>query len=197
MGYAYDRVSMRRIDSDGRLHVRLAPITRTQVAAYVGREIPDGERYGLDPNETYMLYRSGQELEKAVRSACGLPILARHVASTADNHPSDLTIGCSGNDAIWDPPFVRVSLTFWDGDAIAAIEDQSAEQISSGYRYVFDPSPGSFEGVRYDGVMRDIEFNHAIICPVGRAGPTVMVHDQNPQWLAAERYRELKRRFAA
>jgi hypothetical protein len=157
------------------MHVALAPITREQVAGYLGREVPDGDRYGLRDDATYQILRPAAELAKAVSSANGLPILREHVVTSADEHPRDLTIGSTMNNAVWDEPFVRVSLTFWDGDAIADIESGAVEQISAGYRYIFDTSPGVFHGQRYSGVMRDVAFNHIIVCEKGRAGPSVMV----------------------
>jgi uncharacterized protein len=133
----------------------------------------------------FQVWRPASELAKSVSSANGLPILSRHVATSAEDHPADIVVGATMGDAIWDPPFVRVSLVIWDAGAIDAIEDGSAEQISAGYRYAYLPVAGSWMGKRYSGVMADIEFNHLALVESGRAGPTVMVHDEF-------RFRELR-----
>ncbi len=38
-------------------------------------------------------------------------------------------------------------------------------------------TPGTYAGVRYDGVMRDIAANHVALVRKGRAGPDVVVGD--------------------
>jgi uncharacterized protein len=34
-------------------------------------------------------------------------------------------------------------------------------------------SPGEFEGMKYDGVMRDLACNHVALVAAGRCGPDV------------------------
>lgn len=50
------------------------------------------------------------------------------------------------------------------GDAVARIDDQSREdslkEISCGYALDVDPTPGTFNGERYDQVQRNIRYNH-------------------------------------
>lgn len=46
---AFDYVSVRSFDQDGRLRVREANISRACVNPYAGDEIPGWERLGLDP----------------------------------------------------------------------------------------------------------------------------------------------------
>lgn len=60
---AFDKaVSFRWHDADGRLHVDKSNLTRVQVAPYYGREIPDYEKLGLDPEKIYQGYRPAEEL---------------------------------------------------------------------------------------------------------------------------------------
>ena len=71
---AYDSMqfeeSARTIDDNGFLHVTGCNITKEQVAPYFGREIPNWQRLGLNPDSIYKLYRPAAELKKAVE---GLP----------------------------------------------------------------------------------------------------------------------------
>ena len=63
------------------------------------------------------------------------------------------------------------ALDVWSGPAIKAIEADERKELSSGYRYRADMSPGvTPDGVRYDGVMRDIDASHVALVPSGRAG---------------------------
>jgi hypothetical protein len=55
-------------------------------------------------------------------------------------------------------------------------------ELSSSYRYRADMTPGTAaNGERFDGVMRDIIFNHVAIVERGRAGPDVAVGDSLSQ----------------
>src|SRR5258708_19165512 len=68
-------------------------------------------------------------------------------------------------------------LSVWDGEAIELIDSEAQKELSSGYRYRADMTPGTFEGEQYDGVMRDIVGNHVALVKEGRAGSDVIVAD--------------------
>ncbi|MGB8839433.1 MAG: DUF2213 domain-containing protein, partial [Aliidongia sp.] len=71
---------------------------------------------------------------------------------------------------------------------IDAVESGAQRELSCGYRYVAEMSPGtSPDGVKYDGRMTQIVANHVALVEAGRAGPDVMVADamlQLPRRLA-------------
>ncbi|WP_163365475.1 DUF2213 domain-containing protein, partial [Enterobacter asburiae] len=72
---ALDRATVRSIDADGHLHVERTPISKAVVNPYYGREVPDFERLGLDPEHIYRLYRDPKELARAASSFEGKPLL--------------------------------------------------------------------------------------------------------------------------
>ena len=47
-----------------------------------------------------------------------------------------------------------------------------------GYYYDPDMTPGEIQGLRYDGIMRNIRANHGALVEEGRAGPDVIVADE-------------------
>lgn len=176
--FAFDRESVRRVDDDGHLHVGVTNISKANVCPYWGREIPDYESLGLDPNKQYRLYRDPEELAKGAPTFNNKPLLARHVEISAEDHPDDLTVGSTGTDATFEHPFLRNSLVVWKGSAIKDIESEAKKELSSAYRYRADMTPGtSPEGEDYDGVMRDIVGNHVALVKEGRAGADVVVCD--------------------
>lgn len=59
---AFDSASMRTVDANGFLHVERSPLTRVQVAPYLGREISGWQAQGLDPEKIYHAYRPPEEL---------------------------------------------------------------------------------------------------------------------------------------
>ena len=58
----------RRYDADGRLHILRTPISKATVNPYYGREIPDADKLGLEPERVYYLLRDPGELAKAIIS---------------------------------------------------------------------------------------------------------------------------------
>lgn len=173
---AFDRASTRTYDQDGHLHVAHTPISKANVCPYYGREIPDWEGLGLSPDRLYQLLRDPEELEKAAASFAGKPLLNVHRPVTADDHEKEAVAGSISNP-IWEAPYLKADLSIWDGLAIKAIEAETQKELSSGYRYRADMTPGTYEGVRYDGVMRDLIGNHVALVREGRCGPDVVVGD--------------------
>jgi hypothetical protein len=190
---AYDRASVRTYDSDGRLHVAVAPLSKATVNPYLGGEIPGAEALGLDPAKTYFLLRPAEELARAVASFNSLPVLTEHVAVNAEDHGPEIVVGATGTDARWSPPYITNSLVVWAQDAIAGIEDGSAQQISAAYRYLPIVEPGTFAGQRFDMRMTAIKGSHIALVERGRAGPDVVIGDSFPRALQRPRYLQLER----
>lgn len=174
---AFDRASVRTIDVDGRLHVEITNISKANVCPYLGREIPNWEGLGLDPDRVYQLLRDPDELQRAAPTFNNIPLLSKHVPFTVDEHDKEIIVGSTGTRAIFDAPFLKNGLVVWDAIAIAGINSKEQCELSSAYRYTADMTPGVYEGTPYDGVMRNIQGNHVALVEVGRAGPDVVVGD--------------------
>lgn len=173
--------SVRSYDKDGHLRIARTPISKANICEYYGREIPDSELLGLDADKKYRLLRDPEELKRGANSSNGKQLLIKHVPVNSEDRQADLTVGSLGTDAEFSYPYLYNSMTVWDADAIRGIEDDSQRELSCGYRYRADMTPGEFEGTPYDGVMRDIDFNHVALVPEGRAGADVMVCDEKPK----------------
>lgn len=182
-----DAGSARRKDENGFLHVADNPVSRVQVAPYYGYEIPDWQKYRLDPDRQYHFLRPADELEAMVPSIKNLPIELDHHETDAENLPKAAVIGSMGSDARFDGEFLRVSLCFTDADAIRAIESGEIRELSMSYFFDLDMTPGSHEGQPYDGVMRNLRGNHLALVTSGRCGPHVGVRDAaSPQPLETD-----------
>ena len=180
---AFDKATVRKVDQDGKLHIAISHITKAMVCPYFGHEIPNYKELGLDANTVYNLLRDPQELEKAAHTFNKLPILSKHepvFVGLTDQDFKPHLIGFSGDDAVYNAPYVDNSLVIYDSVAIAAIEQSAQKEISCGYRYKPVMTKGSYDGVEYDGVMTDIVGNHIAIVESGRAGSDVVVGDKNP-----------------
>ena len=185
-GMAFDRATVRSVDPDGRLHVEMSNISKANVCPYLGKEIPDWQALGLQPDKIYQLLRDPEELRKAAPTFNNLPLLSQHVPVSAANHQPDLVVGSTGTDAEFSHPYLKNSLVVWAKDAIDAIQSEVQKELSSAYRYRADMTPGTFQGARYDGVMRNIVGNHVALVKEGRAGTDVVVGDSKPAAIAQQ-----------
>ena len=173
--------SMRSKDANGFLHVASSNISKEVVNPYYGREIPGWEEKGLDPNHIFYGYRAGEELAKAAKTFDGLPLLIDHHIEDAEDPQKEYRVGSLGTDARWEAPYLKNSLIVTDAEAIRAIEDGRMKELSCAYRYEPDWTPGTFEGVPYDFIMRNIQGNHVALVEEGRAGADVVVADAKPR----------------
>jgi hypothetical protein len=175
---AMDRMpSVRSRDANGFLHVEVSNISKANVCPYYGREIPGD--LGLEPDQVYYLYRDPEELRAAAETFNNIPLLSEHVPVLPDSLPEELIIGSTGTDAEFDGTYLRNSLVVWRQAEQDAIEAERKRELSCGYRYRADMTPGvTPEGLRYDGVMREIMGNHVALVIEGRAGPDVVVGDE-------------------
>lgn len=177
---AMDRApTMRNKDINGWLHVKDCRISKANVCPYIGKEIPNSEKLGLDPEKVYHLYRDAAALEASAASFERAPLMIVHVGVTAENPNKQKIIGAISN-VRWMAPYLVADLTVWDGEGIEAIESERQQELSPGYHYKPDMTPGSMHGQSFDGRMLDIVANHLAIVDTGRTGPDVMVNDKAP-----------------
>lgn len=185
---AFDKDSVREKRRDGQLVVHRAHITKANVCPYRGEEIPGWEELGLEGNKIYELFRDPEELKKAAPTLNGVQLLRKHIPVNADDHQPYDTVGSLGTDAEFvedgGENYLDNSLFINAADAIEGIESGKKRELSAGYHYTPDMTPGNFRGTRYDGVMRDIVFNHVALVEDGRAGPDVVVGDSMENLMA-------------
>lgn len=173
--------SVRHYDKDGQLHVSRTPISKAMICEYWGREIPGFQQLGLDANTKYRLLRDPEELKLGAASSNGKQLMFEHTPVNADDPKKESWIGSVGTDAEFDAPYLYNSIHVHDRLGIDGIESGEQKQLSSSYRYRADMTPGAFQGEAFDGVMRDIDFNHVTTCAAGRCGDDVFVHDSKPK----------------
>ncbi len=167
----------RHYDADGRLHILRTPISKATVNPYYGREIPGAAELGLELERVYYMLRDPGELAKAAQSFARVQLMFIHTAVSADDPKQESIAGTIGSDVEFLAPYLIADMCVWDAEAIAGIETETIEELSSSYRYRADMTPGMYEGQRYDGIMRDIQGNHVALVKAGRAGSDVKAAD--------------------
>jgi hypothetical protein len=174
---AFDKSSVRRTDTDGRLFLETSRISKAGVNPYWGREIVGWSELGLDPDKVYQVFRPPEELEKGAHTFNNIPILAIHTHVTAKNPKKEVIIGSTGSTANFDGEYLNNGLGFWDAEYIEKIDSEEQRELSSSYRYIPILENGSYNGSPYDIKMTQIEGNHVALVVEGRAGPDVLVAD--------------------
>ena len=174
--------TMRTIDASGRMHIARSHITKACVNPYYGREIPNSEALGLLPNKIYYMLRDPVELEKAAPTFARIQILSKHIPlleiqRMSEDEIKKFVVGAIGSDVQWLSPYIDADVSIWDQDAIQGIEDDSQREFSCAYRYVPIMTTGEFEGVKFDGIMTQIEADHLALVESGRAGGDVIAAD--------------------
>lgn len=171
-----------RLDSDGMLRCT-TNVIRKSVLPYsvedVGEDVPEE----LKDRETIYLYLPDDELEKAesLQSLEGKPIALDHkwqiggsinsVGSVAGQPTYDKQSGFLMADILVTDPYAIKRIT--DDDGPEKLIEQSAA-----YKSYIDWTPGrTDDGQYYDGIQRDIKYNHIALLPEGkgRAGKEVRI----------------------
>jgi len=118
-----------------------------------------------------------------------------------DDHPEsgrldaentkELSVGHVGDSIRRDGDLVVGPVLVTDGSVVGKVQRGAKREVSAGYTCRLDPTPGEFNGERYDAVQRHIRYNHVAIVPFGRAGKdvrlrldagdAVQVVESNPQ----------------
>jgi uncharacterized protein len=107
-------------------------------------------------------------------------------ATLTDDHPArvdatnwrNVAIGQVAGTPVQDGKFVSGELHINHAPAIKKADNGDLTELSCGYTCRLDPTPGTFDGIPYDAVQRDIRYNHVAAGPVGwgRAGGEVRMH---------------------
>lgn len=177
----YDKYSFntsREIDPvNGYLRVTMSNISKAQIRPYLGREIPEYERFNLDPNKIYNVLCPKEELEKAAKTFNNLPLTREHIEVDVDDVPKDKIVGSLGDHATVDGKYLKNNLIIYDKKDIDMVLSGKRKELSCGYRYTPVQESGEYEGQHYDFKMTDIIGNHVALVKQGRAGRDVMVAD--------------------
>lgn len=169
---------MRSVDADGHLKVEESRISKANICPYKGSEIPRWQELGLDPERIYRLFRDPAELAKGASTFDGKPLLIRHVPVSAELPRRELWVGNVGTCTFEAPYLIARPLMVLTAEAIGLVQSEAQRELSAAYRYRAEMVPGSYGGEAFDGRMVDIQGNHVAIVSEGRAGPDVLVADE-------------------
>jgi len=174
-------MTARTTDINGFTLVRRNPISKVGVFDYTAASV--GLRDG-DPNRIVKVYRPAEELGNpdTIESFKLQPWVDDHTMlgdgpglTPAERKGVGGVIGEQVEFDATDGTLYANLKVF--SKAHAAVIASGKKDLSCGYRCKYDPTPGTFDGVKYDMVQREIRGNHLATVKEGRMGPDVAVLD--------------------
>lgn len=172
--------SQRSTDESGHLRIARTVLSKADVNPYLGREIPDYEALGLDPDRIYNLLRDPAALDAGADTFKGKQFLIKHEYVDSDEVKKDLVIGSIGSNVEYDNGTLYGDVTVWDGQAIELIESGRMQEVSASYWYKALMNAGTYKDQAYDGIMLDIRANHVALVARGRIGRDAIISDNLP-----------------
>lgn len=167
-----DRLDISRLNSDKITRtasggVRI-PSAFTRVGVLTYHNADGTTRRELRPPEEVFAADSLASLRDA-------PVVVGHPSMVDSQNWEKLSVGHVSGEPTPKGKLVTGSTVVQKADALAAIDKGELQEQSCGYKCRFDPTPGVWEGQAYDGIQRDIQYNHVGLGPKGwgRAGPEV------------------------
>lgn len=116
-----------------------------------------------------------------IDSAKGAPVTEDHVPPsdsrglvTPENYKKYVK-GALGDTITVQDGHLCASETMFDADLLGKVENGEKVEVSIGFELDIDPTPGEYNGQRYDCAQRNIRINHVAHVDKGRAGDTVRV----------------------
>lgn len=170
-----------RVDPDG--HVRVsARILKEGVFNYAPEELKNREGIELLDGYVKEFIPRGEFTERALSSLEGKPVLlGNHEWQTAggENKSSRVVGSVAGRPKVVNGG-IECDFLITDSEAVDALKRKTLHDVSAGYELDFEPSPGTFRGLKYSGVQRNLRFNHVLLLPFGdgRCGPDVRVYNK-------------------
>lgn len=166
------RVDFGRFDGS---KIARTPQGGLKVPAYLTRE---GVFEYRNPNGSVRReYRPAAEVFKADSLATldDAPVTDLHPGMVDTTNHKEVSKG-HVRDVKQDDRMVAAYVLVQDSELIKAVESGARKEISCGYTCNFDATPGvTPDGLPYDGIQKDIRYNHVALLPpgAGRAGSQV------------------------
>jgi hypothetical protein len=154
-------------------------VSRAGVAAFRGREMP-WRQLGIDPDRTYFVLRPAEDLQRALRTFNGAPLLRRHLDIGTDHRRlQETVIGTTGSRALFRDGFVVNDVKIWDDGAIDDVKTGRRRELSVGF------TNGRVEMVRgddHDAIVRGSVVDHVCLCARGKLGSDCALDPDGDDW---------------
>lgn len=182
-----DLESHRIPDLNNWFEIKGNPLSKVGVFPYSGAQInPD-----LEPDKIYNVYRPEEELsnQATIDSFKLLPWIDEHVMLGSTDEglmPAERkgVHGVIGEDVYFEDGYLKGNLKIFS-QKLAKLIEEGKKELSIGYRCLYELARGTYDGVPYDAIQREIRGNHLALVDEGRSGPDVAVLDHNHKFIYA------------
>lgn len=178
-----DKATIGQLDANGFLKVK-ARFARTGLQDYLARELDDSFPEKND-GSPYTIYRPESEVfsPESMKSLEGMDVTADAHEWQLPELEGQVSVGSVSGPVMRDGDFITGEILFKRKEAIDRVQNKDLVEISSAYGANTSPAKGEIEGKQYDGITRDIRYNHLTALPPGkgRAGPEVRITDKKEE----------------
>lgn len=170
----------RKPDINGWWEIKGNPLTKVGVFPYSGASIG-----APDPNKIYNVYRPEEELSdpECINSFKLIPMMDDHpktlVGSEKDGFiPTENKgiDGVIGEEVYFEDGILKGNIKIFSDKIKKTIQD-GKEELSAGYKCIYNFVSGVYNGINYDAIQTKIRGNHLALVTEGRAGPDIAVMD--------------------
>ena len=167
----------RKHDVNGWYEIQDNPLSKVGVFEYLGASInaPESDRI-------YRVYRPESELSDpdCIESFRLLPWVIEHDMLGEGEIPAERKgiEGIVGQDVSYQDGYLKGNIKVFS-DRLAELINTGMNELSLGYKCLYEFTPGKFNGQQYDAIQRQIRGNHLATVEEGRMGPEVSVLDHS------------------
>ena len=172
--------SAKQYDINNWYEIKQNPISKVGVFEYSGAQIG---LPGLEADRVYQVHRPAESLnnEETINSFKLIPFTDNHeMLGSADDGLMDASKkgvhGTTGETVEFNHPYLTANIKVFS-NALAKLIDEGKKELSIGYRCIYEPQTGVYNGQKYDFIQKNIMGNHLALVDEGRSGHDVSVLD--------------------
>lgn len=177
-------MSHKKFDENGFFTIAKNPISKAGVFEYLGSSIAPTlemqKQLGIDANTMYKVYRSPEELEKAIDTLKLKPIVDDHTLLGVEigGVPAEKkgTHGVIGEQLIIEDDILYSNLSF-HSEKIKELIENGKRELSCGFLCDYIKQDGVYNGENYQFKQTNLRANHIALVDEGRMGKDVAVLD--------------------
>lgn len=169
--------SARQMDINGFVTIENNPISRSGIFQYLGKSIGADE-----PDRLYNVYRPADELSdpEAIESFKMLPLVDDHTMLGTNEQgytPAEMkgVHGITGEEVVFKDGVLYTNLKIFSQTLYDMVQ-QGKNNLSLGYRCVYEKASGVFNGQAYDYIQRKLRGNHLALVKEARCAVAVLDH---------------------
>ena len=151
------------------------------IQPYFAKELGLDKTMGLSPTKVVRVFRPKAEVDKAASTFDGLPVTLEHPTRMV-NAKTWRTVARGETRATKAVDSgLESELLIRDDQLIQEVEAGTRKELSAGYDFHLEMTPGTHNGAAYDAIASDFIGNHVAVTKTARGGHDCRVADAQPK----------------